>query len=73
MALRNIMKHPTDDEVLRKKTRNVVDINNYIRTILEDMPETMYIENGVGLAANQVGLLRKLVVIDIGGGAYPIG
>lgn len=68
MALRNIMKHPTDDDVLRKKTRIVININNDIRTILKDMSETMYSGNGVGLAANQVGLLRRLVVIDIGDG-----
>ena len=66
MALRNIRKHPTDDDTLRKKARNVININNHIRTILEDMSETMYSGNGVGLAVNQVGLLRRLVVIDIG-------
>lgn len=67
MALRNIMNCKTD-EILRKKSRNVNLIDNKILTLLEDMAETMYHANGAGLAAPQVGILKRLVVIDVGMG-----
>ncbi|GAA0176957.1 peptide deformylase [Clostridium sediminicola] len=66
MALRNIRVN--GDEVLRKKSREVKEINERILTLIEDMKETMYHENGVGLAAPQIGILRKVVVIDVGEG-----
>lgn len=65
MALRKIMNYQADD-ILRKKSRVVENINIRIRSLLEDMAETMYHANGAGLAAPQVGILRRLVVIDIG-------
>ena len=64
MALRNIIKAP--DELLRKKSRPVDKIDQKILTLLDDMAETMYANDGVGLAAVQVGILRRVVVIDIG-------
>jgi peptide deformylase len=67
MALRNIMNYQTDD-ILRKKTRAVEGVNNRILTLLEDMAETMYHADGAGLAAPQVGILRRLIVIDVGTG-----
>jgi len=67
MALRSIMKHPADG-VLRKKARDVENINCRIISLLEDMAETMYRANGAGLAAPQVGILWRIVVIDIGTG-----
>lgn len=67
MALRNIAKYKIDD-VLRKKSRKVEKIDKRILELLDDMAETMYEENGVGLAAPQVGILRRLIVIDIGEG-----
>ncbi len=66
MALRNIVKE--GDEVLRKKCRPVDKIDDRILTILDDMAETLYDSGGVGLAAPQVGILRRIVVIDIGEG-----
>lgn len=66
MALRNIRIN--DDPILRKKSRDILEINDRIKELSEDMLETMYHENGVGLAAPQVGILRKIVVIDIGEG-----
>ena len=66
MALRNIVKE--GDEVLRKKCRPVDKIDERILTILDDMAETLYDSGGVGLAAPQVGILRRIVVIDIGEG-----
>lgn len=63
MALRNIVKD--GDEVLTKKCRNVVKFDKKLYTLLDDMAETMHRANGVGLAAPQVGILRRVVVIDI--------
>lgn len=67
MALLNIINFQTDD-ILRKKAGTVEKIDNRIPTLLEDMAETMYNANGAGLAAPQVGILRRLVVIDDGTG-----
>lgn len=66
MAIRNIRKD--DDEILRKTSREVTEINDRILTLLDDMAETMYAADGVGLAAVQVGVLRNVVVIDVGDG-----
>lgn len=66
MALRNIRKN--GDEVLRKKCRKVENIDGRMLTLLDDMAETMYKADGVGLAAPQVGILRRMVVIDVGEG-----
>ena len=68
MALRNILTIQNDADILRKKSREVNEIDNRIITLLDDMKETMYEANGVGLAAPQVGILKKVVVIDIGEG-----
>ncbi|MCX7921867.1 MAG: peptide deformylase [Clostridia bacterium] len=66
MAIRNI--RTDDDEVLRKKSKEVDVINDKIITLLEDMADTMYEADGVGLAAPQIGILKRLVVIDVGDG-----
>lgn len=66
MALRIIRKE--GDEVLRKKSRKVEEINERILTLIEDMKETMYAADGVGLAAPQIGILKRIVVIDVGDG-----
>ncbi|MCH3964042.1 MAG: peptide deformylase [Clostridium sp.] len=66
MALRNIVKY--GDDLLRKKSRKVDVINDRIITLLKDMEETLYAANGVGLAAPQVGVLKRVVVIDVGEG-----
>lgn len=66
MALREIR---TDgDEILRKKCKVVNEITPAILTLLDDMAETMYEAEGVGLAAPQVGILKRIVVIDVGNG-----
>lgn len=56
------------DDVLRKTARPVAAINWRTKQLLEDMADTMYEANGVGLAAPQVGILRRVVVVDIGDG-----
>ncbi len=66
MALRDIVKEP--DERLRKVCRPVKEITPHILTLLDDMAETMAFAEGVGLAAPQVGVLRRIVVIDVGEG-----
>ncbi|MBR5236204.1 MAG: peptide deformylase [Clostridia bacterium] len=68
MALRNVLIRDDDNETLRKKSREITEINEKILTLIEDMKETMYAQNGVGLAAPQVGVLKRLIVIDIGDG-----
>jgi peptide deformylase len=67
VALRDI-RHYERDDVLRKKARPVDKIDDRVLTLLDDMAETMYKAEGVGLAAPQVGILRRVVVIDIGEG-----
>lgn len=66
MALRQIRK--LGDEVLTKKCREVKEMTPRLRTLAADMLETMYAAEGVGLAAPQVGVLRRIVVIDVGEG-----
>jgi len=66
MAIRNVR---TDgDEVLRKASKEVDKIDDRIISLLKDMADTMYKQNGVGLAAPQIGILRRMVVIDVGEG-----
>ncbi|GHU64006.1 peptide deformylase [Clostridia bacterium] len=62
MALRKIVYD--GDPLLRKQSREVSEITPRIRTLIEDMWETLYEQNGVGLAAPQVGVLRRAIVID---------
>ncbi len=64
MALRQI--RTLGDPVLEKKCREVKEMTPRLRELIEDMLETMYDSEGVGLAAPQVGVLRQIVVIDVG-------
>lgn len=63
MAVRNIRED--GDEILRKKSREVETVDDKIRELLDDMVDTMHKFNGVGLSAVQVGILKRLVVIDL--------
>ncbi len=63
MAVRNIRED--GDEILRKKSREVEVIDDKVRELLDDMVDTMHKFNGVGLSAVQVGILKRLVVIDL--------
>ncbi len=65
MAIRNIREY--GDEVLNKKCKEVTEMTPRTRELIEDMLETMYEANGVGLAAPQVGILKRIVVIDVTG------
>ncbi len=66
MALRPIRL--LGDDVLRKKAKKVEKINTFIKNLLDDMADTMYKNNGVGLAGNQVGVLKRVIVVDDGNG-----
>ena len=68
MATRTI--RTLGDDVLTKVCKEVKEVTPRIRELIDDMLETMYEENGVGLAAPQVGILKRIVVIDIGDGPY---
>ncbi len=62
MAIRNIRK--IGDDILRKKCREVTEMTPKIKELISDMYDTMYKFTGVGLAAPQVGILKRIVVID---------
>ena len=66
MAIRNIVT--LGDDVLRKVCRTQLTFDSKLHTILDDMKETMYKAEGVGLAAPQIGILRRFCVIDVGDG-----
>ena len=66
MALRQLRFE--GDKKKKKKCREVSEINDKILTLLEDMAQTMVKEEGVGLAAPQIGILKRVVTIDVGGG-----
>ena len=70
MAIRNIVKN--GDEILRKVCRTQMTFDEKLATTLDDMIETMYAADGVGLAAPQIGMLRRYCVIDIGEGVIEL-
>ena len=66
MAIRNILKN--DDPTLRKVCRPVTEFNERLWQLLDDMADTMHKAEGVGLAGPQVGILRRVFVMDLGEG-----
>lgn len=66
MAIRNIVK--LGDDVLRKVCRTQMTFDEKLATTLDDMAETMYKAEGVGLAAPQIGILRRYCIVDVGDG-----
>mgnify|MGYP001354833165 CR=1 FL=1 len=63
MTKRKIILVP--DEILRKKSEKIEKITNKEKQLADDLFETMYNKNGIGLAAVQVGVLRRMIVIDV--------
>ena len=63
MAIRQI--RTIGDDILKKQCKRVKEMNRRTRQLIEDMFDTMYEHNGVGLAASQVGILKQIVVIDV--------
>lgn len=70
MAIREIRL--SGDEILRKTSREVEEVTDKIRELLDDMVETIHKYNGVGLAAPQVGILKRVIVIDLYDGEEPL-
>jgi len=71
MSIYNVVTK--EDKILRKTCKAVPEITPNVKKLLDNMLETMYASNGVGLAAPQVGILKRLVVVDIGeGGPGPL-
>ena len=70
MAIRTIRTY--GDDILRKRSKVVDEINPRILLLIKDMKETMYNSKGVGLAAPQVGILKRIAVIDVGDGPIVI-
>lgn len=68
MALLHILTLEAEEESLRKRSRPLDGVTDRTRILLDDLYETMQDANGVGLAAPQVGVLRRVVVIDVGEG-----
>ena len=70
MAIRNLRYE--GDKILKKQSKIVEEINDKIRELLQDMLETMNRYNGVGLAAPQVGVLKRVIVVDLYDGSEPL-
>ena len=70
MALRKIRIY--EDEILRKKSKTVEKFDKRLHDLLDDMKETMYEANGIGLAAPQVGILKRAIVVDPGDSAIEL-
>ena len=66
MVKRKIIIEP--DPILRIKSENLDKVDNALRKLMDDMLETMYAAPGIGLAAVQIGILKRLIVIDISKG-----
>jgi peptide deformylase len=64
LAIRNLMKF--GDSALRKKAREVTEFDEKLAVLIDDMKETMQEKNGVGLAAPQVGVLKRVALVDVG-------
>lgn len=64
MALRNIVKAIDNEEFLRKKSKPVQEFDEKLWELLDDMKETMYQNQGMGLAAVQIGVLKRIIIID---------
>ena len=72
MAILKIVKKKSNEEFLRKKSREVTEITPRIQTLIDDMVETMRAANGCGLAAVQIGVLRRIVVIETEEGLFEL-
>ena len=64
MSLKEIIIYP--DPVIKKKSESVEEVNEEIKQLIDDMTETMYASRGVGLAAVQIGILKRVIVVNVG-------
>ena len=67
MAIRNVVKIEKDSEFLRKKSKPVKNFDESLWQLLDDMKETMHQKNGVGIAAVQVGVLKRAIIVEPNG------
>lgn len=70
MAIRNIITN--DDKLLKRKSKEVENFDDRLKTLIDDLIETLHNSGGAGLAAPQVGILKRVVVIDIGDGVIEL-
>lgn len=70
MAVRKVVK--IGDDILRKKSKKVVNFDEKLGELLDDMKETMYEFDGMGLAAPQVGVLKRVVIMDVNNNFYEL-
>lgn len=70
MAVREIVK--VGNDVLRRKSRRITDINEEILEVIQDLKDTLYAGDGVGLAAPQIGVLKRVFIIDLRDGSNPL-
>ena len=66
MAIRNIV--PDTDEILHKKCRPITEFNDKLKALIKDMEDTLYKAEGVGLAGPQVGMLRRIFILNLSSG-----
>ena len=66
MALKEVVIYP--DPILKKKSQTVEEVNEGIKQLIKDMMETMYTFRGIGLAAVQIGILKRVIMVDVGEG-----
>ena len=64
MSLKEIIIYP--DPVIKKRSESVEEVNEEIKQLIDDMTETMYASRGVGLAAVQIGILKRVIVVNVG-------
>lgn len=70
MAVREIVK--VGNDVLRRKSRRITEVNNEVLELIQDLKDTLYAGDGVGLAAPQIGVLKRAFIIDLRDGSDPL-
>ncbi|QGU95693.1 peptide deformylase [Clostridium bovifaecis] len=70
MAVREILT--ADDQLLKRKSRRILDIDNDVLELIQDLKDTLYAGDGVGLAAPQIGVLKRVFIIDLRNGEEPL-
>ncbi|KYH30304.1 MULTISPECIES: peptide deformylase [Clostridium] len=70
MAVREIIK--ADNQLLRRKSRRILNIDDEVLELIQDLKDTLYNADGIGLAAPQIGVLKRAFIIDLRNGEEPI-
>jgi peptide deformylase len=72
MAVRKILEYGNDNNLLKTKSEEIIVINEEIKALAKDLEDTLYNTNGIGLAAPQIGVLKRMIFIDLGDENEPI-